>query len=61
MWYSIEPRTINLLKGYGFLSFPSKYRKTLLDTGLDAWKAAAKKVVHKIGELLGNKTADAAT
>ena len=40
--YSIEPRT----RKYGFLSFSRKYKKHLLDTGLDSFKTATKKVVH---------------
>ena len=35
-----------------------KYRKQLWDTGLDSLKAASKKVVHKIDEFLGTKSAD---
>ena len=42
---------------YGFSSFARKYQKQLLDKGLDA----SKKVVHKAGEYLGNKIADAVT
>ena len=34
-------------KGYGFLSFARKYKKQLLDAGLDSLKTASKKVVHK--------------
>ena len=34
-----------------------KYKKQLLDTGLDS----SKKVVHKAGEFIGNKIADAVT
>ena len=49
--YSIEPRTRKYVKGYGFLSFARKFKKQLLDKGLDA----SKKVVHKAGEHLGNK------
>ena len=30
-----------------------------MDTGLDSLKAASKRVVHKIGEFLGNKIAEA--
>ena len=52
--YSIEPRTRKHVKGYGFLSFARKYKKQLLDTGLDAVKTASKKVFHKAGEFLGN-------
>ena len=58
---SIEPRTRKYVKGYGFLSFARKYNKQLMDTGLDSLKNASKKVVHKAGEVLGNKIADAVT
>ena len=44
---SIRARTRKYVKGYGFLSsalnFSNKYRKQLLDTGLDALKNASKK------------------
>ena len=40
--YSIEPRTRKYVKEYGHLSFASKYKKKLLDTGLDAVKTASK-------------------
>ena len=50
--YSIEPRTRKYVKGYCLLSFARKYKKKLLDKGLDA----SKKVVHKAGEYLGNKS-----
>ena len=57
--YSIESRTWKCVKWYGFLSFVRKYIKYLLGTGLDALKAASKKVVHKAaeatGEFIGNK------
>ena len=59
--YSIEPRTKKYVKGYGFLSFAGKYKKQLLDTGLDSLKTASKKVFHKAGEFLGNKIADTIT
>ena len=59
--YSIESRIRNYVKGYGFLSLARKYKKQVLDTGLDAVKAASKKVVHKAGEYIGNKIADAVT
>ena len=59
--YSIEPRTKTYVEGYGFLLFAKKYKKQLLDTGLDAVKTASKKTVHKVGGFLGNKTADAVT
>ena len=59
--YSIEARTRNYVKEYGFLLFARKYKKQLLDTGLDAVKTTSKKVVHKVVEFLGNKIADAVT
>ena len=49
----------------GFLSFARKYRKQVLNTGLDAQKTASIKVVHKAakatGESVRNKTEDAVT
>ena len=39
---SIEPRTRKYIKGYEFLSFARKYKKQLLDTGLDSLKTASK-------------------
>ena len=60
-WYSTEPRTRKYVKGYKFLSFARKYKKQLLDTGLDSSKTASRKVVHKAGEFIWNKTADAVT
>ena len=59
--YSTEPRTRKYVKEYGFLSFARKYKKQLLDTGADSLKTASKKVVHKTGEFLGKKTAEAVT
>ena len=59
--YSIEPRTKKYVKGYGFLSFSRKYKKQLLDTGLDAVKSASKKVLHKASNFIGNKIADRVT
>ena len=63
--YSMESRTWKCVKWYGFLSIVRKYVKYLLGTGLDALKAASKKVVHNIhksaeatGEVIGNKIAD---
>ena len=35
---SIDPRIIKYVKGYGFLSFARKYKKQLLDPGIDAVK-----------------------
>ena len=55
--YSVEPRTKKYVKGYRILSFARKYKKRLLDTGLDS----SKKVVHKAGEYIRNKIADAVT
>ena len=40
-----------------FYHLRENYKKQLLDTGLDA----SKKVVHKAGEFIGNKIADAVT
>ena len=48
--YFIEPGTRKYVKGYGFLSFARKYKKQLLNTGLDAVKIASKNVVHKADE-----------
>ena len=62
MQCSVEPRTRKYVNGYGFLSFARKYRKQLLDIGIDSLKTAFKKVVHKAteatGECIGNKIAD---
>ena len=48
--HSIEPIYI-YIREYGLLSsersFSNKQKKQLLDTGLDAQKAASKKLVHK--------------
>ena len=67
--YSIEPRTITYVIGYGFLLFTknlsNSYGKQLLDnaakTGLDALKTTSKKLFHKAaeatGEFVGNKIA----
>ena len=48
--YSVEPRTRKYVKGYKFLSFSRKYKKQLLDTGLDSLKTASKKVAHTTGQ-----------
>ena len=53
----MESRARKYVKGYGFLLFARKYRKKLLDIGLDA----SNKVIHKAGEFIGNKTADTVT
>ena len=42
-WYSIQTRTRKQVNQYGFSSFLRKYKKQLLDTGLDAVKTASKK------------------
>ena len=55
--YSIDPRTRKYVKGCGFLSFARKYKNQIMDKGLDA----SKKVVHKGGEFIRNKIADAVT
>ena len=36
--YSIEPKIREYVTGYGFLSFARKYKKQILDKGLDASK-----------------------
>ena len=59
--YSIEPITRKYVKGYGILSFARKYKKQLLDTGLDSLKTTFKKGFHKACEFLGNKIADTVT
>ena len=62
MWqYSKEPRTRKYVKVYGFLLLARKYKKQYLDTGQDSVKIASKKVVHKAGESIGNKIAEAVT
>ena len=58
MRYSVESWAIKYVK-YGFLSFPRKYKKRLLNTGPDSLRTASKKVVHKAGEFIGSKIADA--
>ena len=69
MIYSTEPRFRKYVKSYGFLSFErksgDKYGKKLMDTttktGINAAKAASKRVVQKtaeaIGDLIRNKIA----
>ena len=53
-WYSIEPKIRKYVEGYGFLSFARKYKKQILDKGLDT----SKNGVHKADEFIGNKTAE---
>ena len=43
------------------MSSAEKYKIQLLDAGLDFLKTASEKVIHKAGEFLGNKVADAVT
>ena len=50
-----------MLKDMDFLSFPRKYKKQLLDTGLDSLKITSKKLVHKAGDFSENRIADAVT
>ena len=77
MRYSIEPRDIIYVKGYGFLSFAknickslsNKYGQKLLDSAknstTDAIKTASKRAIQKtaeeIGDLIGNKIVDKIT
>ena len=73
MRYLTEPRFRKYVKGYGFLSFARKFgnkcAEILMDpatkTGIDAAKAASKRVVQKnaeaTGDLIGNKLADKIT
>ena len=73
MRYSTEPRFRNYIKEYDILlfarKFGDKYGKKLIDTatktGIDAAKAASKRVVQKnaeaTGDLIGNKLADKIT
>ena len=43
--YSIEPRTGKYVEGYEFLLFVRKYKKQLLNKGLDAVKTASKRLI----------------
>ena len=77
MRYSIEPRDIIYVKGYGFLSFAknmgkslsNKYGQKLIDSAkksnTDAIKTASKRAIQKTaeatGDLIGNKIADKIT
>ena len=74
MRYSIEPRNILYVKGYGFLSFAkstgrnlsNKYSQKILDSAkksrTDATKTVSKRAIQKTaettGDLIGNKIAD---
>ena len=53
--HSLYPKTRTYVKEYGFLTFTRKYMKQILDKGLDD----SKNVLHKAGEFIGNKIADA--
>ena len=56
--YSIEPKTRKYAKEYEFLSFARKYKKQILDKGLDASKNVAYKpdeYIGKPGAFIGNK------
>ena len=63
--YSIEPRIRKCVKENEFLSFArnlsNKYKKQLLDAELCSLKNDSQKTVHKIGQFLRNKIADAVT
>ena len=77
MRYSIEPRDIIYVEGYGFLSFAknmskslsNKYGQKLLHNAknftTDAMKTASKRAIQKTaevtGDLIGNKNADKIT
>ena len=73
MRYSLEPRDIIYVKGYGFMFFArsmsNKYRKKLVDTAkksaTDAIKTASKRAIQKTaeatGDLVGDKIADKIT
>ena len=77
MRYSIEPRDIIYVEGYGFLSFAknmskslsNKYGQKLLHNvknfTTDAIKTASKRAIQKTaevtGDLIGNKNADKIT
>ena len=70
MRYSLEPKNIIYVKGYGFMSFARsmsyKYGKKFVDTAktsaTDAIKATSKRAIQKTaeatGDLVGNKIAD---
>ena len=73
MHYSIDPRKIINVKGYGFMSFArtfsDKYSKSLIGKGIDvnktfaktAGKRILKKSAETTGDLIGNKIADKIT
>ena len=57
--FSIETRIRKHVKRYGFVSFATQYKKQLLHTRLNSLKTASQNVVHKTGEVVENKIADA--
>ena len=63
--YSMESIARNYVTGYEILSFPrnisNKYRKQLLDTGVNASKKVIHKAANGTGKSLGNKIADTVT
>ena len=73
MRYSIEPKKIIYVKGYGFMlfarTFSDKYSKSLIDKGIDVSKTFAKIAGKRIlkesakatGDLISNKIADKIT
>ena len=77
MRYSIEPRDIIYVEGYGFLSFAKNMGKSLSNkygqkplhnaknVTTDAIKTASKRAIQKTaevtGDLIGNKNADKIT
>ena len=73
MRYSTETRYRKYVEGYGFLSFPRKFRNkygkrlmgAVTNIGINAAKTDFKRVVLKIveatGDLIGNKIADKIT
>ena len=59
--YAIEPRTRKYFQGFWFSSFARKYTKTIIGYRTRCCKICFQKVLHKAGEFLGNKIADAVT
>ena len=54
-----NPEHENTLRDMDF--YHLKYKKQLLDRGLDSLKYASKKVVHKVSEFIRNKMSDTVT
>ena len=59
--FSIEPRARKYVRGYRFLSFARKYKRTVTGYRTRFFKNCFQKVVHKAGESSENKIADAVT